>query len=214
MDQTEGVIKYKLDYTIAGPLTENLQNLNCWRSLLYGLGGIGQEETRYEGYGFGNLSQRCLLEPSHFIISATQTGHFPELSRDHYVCVEQCDVNQNYVKASGTLKPSSEALTHSMFYQLDSSVNCVIHVHLPELWQFGLAHDYPSTDESVEYGTQAMATEISRLYSMGEFSKGRVLIMKGHQDGVIFFAENADRAGLEFVKFYSTVKNHALVNLA
>ena len=206
MSELEGVIKYRLDYEQSEAVTENLDYLNTWRSILHGLGLIGQESSRYEGYGFGNLSQRSQLDKSQFIISGTQTGNHKVLGKSDYVCVKYCDVEKNYVIASGPVKPSSEALTHSMFYRLESSIQCVMHVHSPGLWKFGLDNDYPVTDKSVEYGTQDMATEISRLYKSGSLNQTRTLVMAGHEDGVICFGDSVDQAGLGLVDLW--VKAH------
>lgn len=202
MGELEGVIKYQLDFVKSEPTEDSLKKLNCWRSILYGLGLIGQDISRYEGYGFGNLSQRCRFDKTQFIISGTQTGNLAALTQSHYVCVEHCDVAQNYVKATGPLKPSSEALTHSMFYQLDSSVKCVIHIHSPELWFFGLRNDYPSTGENVEYGTQDMAAEIARLYKSGSLQQHKTLVMAGHEDGVICFGNSVEQAGMALVTLW------------
>ncbi len=202
MGGTEDIIKYQLDFSCSEPTTENLQELNCWRSILFNLGLIGQDVSRYEGYGFGNLSQRSRQHKSTFIISGSQTGHLDELTPNHYVCVESCDIAGNHVVASGPLKPSSEALTHAMFYQLDSSIKCVLHIHSPKLWQFGLNHHYPVTEQSVEYGTREMAIEVSLLYHQGSLQQYQTLIMKGHEDGVIFYGDSINQAALAFLRFW------------
>ncbi len=202
MGELEGVIKYGLDFCLSQPTTENLSELNCWRSILYELKLIGQDSQRYEGYGFGNLSQRCQRDKTQFIISGTQTGNFAELTRSHYVRVESCDVTLNHVTASGPLKPSSEALTHSMFYELDSSIECVIHVHSPELWMFGLQNEYSCTDKNVEYGTQAMASEIARLYHSGKLLQHKTLVMAGHEDGVICFGNSVNQAAMALIDLW------------
>jgi len=206
MSELEGVIKYRLDYEQSEPVTDNLYYLNTWRSILHGLGLIGQDSSRYEGYGFGNLSQRSQLDKSQFIISGTQTGNHEMLEKSDYVCVKYCDVEKNHVIASGPVKPSSEALTHSMFYQLGSSIQCVMHIHSPGLWQFGLNNNYPVTDESIEYGTRGMATEISRLFTSESLSRTRTLVMAGHEDGVICFGDSVDQAGMAIVDLW--VKAH------
>ena len=203
VENKEGVIKYRLDFKKSEPTTESLEKLNCWRSILFGLGGIGQDDSCYEGYGFGNLSQRSKVNKTQFIISGTQTGNLDVLSQDHYVCVESCDVAQNHVVANGPIKPSSEALTHSMFYQLNESIECVIHVHAAKLWQFGLDNNYPCTDISVEYGTQEMATEISRLYKSTKRQRCRTVVMAGHEDGVICFGDSVDHAAMAFIELWT-----------
>ena len=202
MDELDGVIKYRLDFEKSEPTSESLEKLNCWRSILYVLGGIGQDDSRYEGYGFGNLSQRSQADKSQFIISATQTGNLAVLTQQHYVRVEHCDIAKNHVTARGSFKPSSEALTHSMFYQLEASIQCVIHVHMPKLWHFGLDNNYPCSDVSVEYGTQDMAAEISRLYKTGSLQQCKTLVMAGHEDGVICFGDSINQAALAFIDLW------------
>ena len=204
MKNQEGVIKYRLDFEKSDPVNESLEELNCWRSILFGLGTIGQDESRYEGYGFGNLSQRSQIDEEQFIISGTQTGNLEALTLDHYVRVDHCHVAQNHVIARGPVKPSSEALTHSMLYELDSNIKCLVHVHSPQLWNFGLTHEYACTDESVEYGTQEMATEIVRLYHSGKLRLNKTLIMAGHEDGVICFGDSVDQAGRAFIDLWMT----------
>jgi len=203
MSELEGVIKYRLDYEQSETVTENVDYLNTWRSILHGLGLIGQDSSRYAGYGFGNLSQRSQVNDNQFVISGTQTGNLEVLEQSDYVCVNHCDIDKNHVIARGPVKPSSEALTHSMFYQLEPSIQCVIHVHSPVLWRFGLDHDYPVTDVSVEYGTREMATEISRLYLSGRLLQQKTLVMAGHEDGVICFGDSVDQAGLALVTLLS-----------
>lgn len=202
MTVSEGVIKYKLDFLKSAATTEDLRELNVWRSILFGLGLIGQDSSRYEGYGFGNLSKRSQLDEQLFYISGTQTGNLPQLNQQHYVCVEHSDIAQNHVIASGPIKPSSEALTHSMFYQLNASIECVIHVHSPQLWKFGLENDYPCSEETVAYGTPAMATEIARLYKSAGLQQNRTLVMAGHEDGMICYGDSVDQAGLALVAMW------------
>jgi hypothetical protein len=81
--EQEGVIKFQLHYTPTAvlPLPVDELNtavsaLNAWRTLCLRLGVIGQNPTRYEGYGFGNISQRR-GSTGNFLISGTQTGHLP-----------------------------------------------------------------------------------------------------------------------------------------
>jgi len=195
MAETEGVIKYRLQFELAEPPVEDLSELNVWRSILHGLQLIGQDATRYQGYGFGNLSMRSKLDPAQFYISGTQTGHLAELQDAHYARILQTDIRHNFVQARGRVEPSSEALTHAMFYRLNPRIQCVIHVHSAELWHYGLQHAVPATDANIAYGTTQMAQEIERLYQSSDLSQCRTLVMAGHEDGVICFGESIDLAG-------------------
>ncbi len=195
MAETEGVIKYRLEFEPGPAPTEDLTELNVWRSILYNLGLIGQHPELYAGYAYGNISQRSHSEPAHFYISATQTGQLPELQQEHYVVIEQTDIANNRVYARGPLQPSSEALTHAAIYRLDPAISCVLHVHDPKLWHCGLTQAWPTTATDVEYGTPAMAAEIQRLYDSAGLDQQRVLVMAGHLDGVISYGKTVDEAG-------------------
>ena len=86
-------------------------------------------------------------------------------------------------------------MTHAAIYRLDPAIQCVLHVHDPKMWKFGLQQALPSTDPDVEYGTPAMAAEILRLYQSGQLDRQRVLVMAGHQDGIISYGDSIDDAG-------------------
>lgn len=207
MHEKEGVIKYRLDFELADPVQENLQQLNAWRSILYGLQLIGQAAARYGGYSYGNLSVRSQLAPSSFIISGSQTGFIPDLNQNHYVRVEHCDLEHNHVVARGPIQPSSEALTHSIFYQFSASIRCVMHVHDPVLWQFGLKENLPSTDESISYGTAEMANEVKHLLNSGALGNNGTLIMAGHEDGILCFGDSIDQAGQRLLRLWTQALN-------
>ena len=58
----EGVIRFDLEFTAVSPVTiPALDELNAWRRILRQLGLIGQDPSRYGGYGFGNISRRLPL---------------------------------------------------------------------------------------------------------------------------------------------------------
>ena len=62
-----------------------------------------------------------------------------------------------------------------------------IHIHHNELWKKMIIHHAPSTDENIQYGTTEMAEEVKMI------SEGRTnfyFVMKGHEDGIIIFAES------------------------
>ena len=202
MAETEGVIKYHLEFETAEPPCADLSELNVWRSILHGLQLIGQDPARYEGYGFGNLSERSRSDAGQFFISGTQTGHLPVLKTTHYARILQTDITRNLVQACGRVKPSSEALTHAMFYRLNPEIQCVIHVHSPKLWHFGLKHSFPATHADIAYGTTQMANEIERLYQSSQLKCSRTLVMAGHEDGVICFGNSIDLAGQALLQLW------------
>ena len=192
MAEQEGVIKYRLDFESGSAPDEDLAELIVCRSILHGLDMIGQHPDRYGGYGYGNLSRRA--GEGAFLISASQTGVLAELEPEHFTRVSEVDIEGNRVRARGPLPPSSEALTHAMIYCLDQAITCVLHVHEPRLWQYGLARGLPATEATVAYGTPAMARAVQQLFEQGRLARQRILFMAGHEDGVIAFGNSIDQA--------------------
>lgn len=197
----EGVIKFNLQYQASAEVfLPGWQAVSAWRQLLCQLQLIGQDPQRYQGLGFGNISWRlppfdASPQQRPFAISGTQTGGLPQLLPQHYAQVLQCDPAGNYVLAQGPVKPSSEALTHGILYALDSKVRVVIHVHSPELWHQGAALGLPVTDPSVDYGTPQMAAEVEGLLADERCRQLGILVMGGHQDGVVAFGASVEEAG-------------------
>lgn len=195
---TEGVTKFDLAYApSAPPLRQRLRDLIAWRMVLWQLGLVGKEPGRYGGVGFGNVSQR--LAGLRFAISATQTGGLPVLAARHFAVVTACDPERNRVEAEGPMPPSSESLTHGMLYRLDASIRFVFHVHAPDIWRQAKALRLPRTAPDVAYGTPAMAVEMKRLLRAGAFRRTPILVMSGHEDGVIAYGRSANEAGTALV---------------
>lgn len=208
MGQAEGVIKYTLEYTVSSPPADDLACLNSWRSILHELHLVGQSPELYQGYGYGNLSQRRSSETDGFIITASQTGHDRVLSAEHYVAIEDCCIELNCVSASGAMPPSSEAMSHAMIYRLNPSTHCVMHIHDQRLWRYALTSGLPSTASHVEFGTVSMAQEIEALMCQGELAEVGLLAMKGHEDGLISFGDSVNEAGLRLLKLWLAARGY------
>ena len=197
----EGAIKFNLQYTRAGlPDAVSLDVLNRWRSTLRERTLIGQDPERYDGYGYGNVSQRIDARQSarghrSFIISGTQTGHLDRLNREHYTLVESYDISNDTVVARGPVKPSSESLTHGMIYDMDEHILVVLHVHSADIWRNATALGIPITDADVPYGTPEMAHEVERLFNNTDARDKRIFSMGGHLDGIVSFGTTAEEAG-------------------
>lgn len=203
-NEHEGVIKYQLDYRPAAAPAVPAE-LDGWRSLLYRLRLLGQDPGRYEGLGYGNVSCRA---GAGFIISGTQTGARAQLGAAGYVQVEDCDPAHNRLRAVGPVRPSSEALTHGMLYALDARINAVLHVHCPELWQAAQRLGIPATRPEVPYGTPAMANEMQRLFQETAAAELGILVMAGHEDGVIAFGADAAAAGCVLLSQLARAYSH------
>lgn len=187
----EGYIKYQCHWLEAEPVScQQVAELNQWRDKLYQLGLIGEYEN---GIGFGNLSIRH-TQPNQFIISGTHTGSITQLNEKHYTRVTEFDIEQNCLTCLGPIQASSESLTHGAIYQLEPTVNAIIHVHNLELWQ-KLLGEIPTTAQDCPYGTPEMAKEIFRLFKEENLREAKILVMAGHEEGIIAFGHNLDEAG-------------------
>ncbi len=191
--EQEGVIKFSLNFQPAKCLNDaDVAEINAWRQVHWRLGLIGQDAARYQGYGFGNISQRWPDggASNRFIVSGTQTGGRQLLTAAEYALVSDCDPSSNTLRASGQIKPSSEAMTHGQLYQLSPLITCVIHVHSPEIWHAAEALRLPFTQADVPYGTPAMAAAVADLFNAGEVMTTKLFTMAGHEDGVVAFGED------------------------
>ncbi|MEL6673516.1 MAG: class II aldolase/adducin family protein [Bacteroidota bacterium] len=188
----EGYIKYQQHWQHAEALSEEeTAALRHWRRIIYDLGWIGHYPEL--GVGYGNISMRCAPEKGRFIISATQTGHLSDLEPAHITTVQNYDIPANQLWCRGPLQASSESLTHAAVYELDKKWQAVIHIHEAEAWK-ALMHQLPTSDSSVPYGTPEMALEVKRLYEQSDLSEQKILVMGGHEEGIISFGESLEEA--------------------
>ncbi len=194
----EGYIKYNCEWQISPPPSPSLiSNLNHWRKHVYTLKWIGYDANLKVGYG--NISVRHPQQPKQFIISGTQTGHLSTLNNEHYSLVSSFDIRQNTLKCEGAIKASSESLTHAIIYLLDKNNQAVIHIHHRQLWE-QYKNKLPTTASTVPYGTPEMAYEIAHLYHTSDLAQQKVLIMAGHQDGIISFGKDLAEAMMVLLK--------------
>lgn len=207
--EAEGVIKFKMQHrALALPARRFgalAAELTAWRGILAQLGLVGQQEGRYDGAGFGNLSARVGPFPGSpgarpFLITGTQTGAVRCMGLAHYCLVERYWLDQNQVQSQGSVAPSSESLTHGALYDLSPRVRFVFHAHCPTLWRSARALGLPATDESIPYGTVAMARAVRSLHRSSTLPERRLFAMMGHEDGVVSFGHTAQEAGEVLVR--------------
>jgi len=193
MQAEEGVIKYRLDFERT-TLDKSfpIADLQWWFSRCRVAGLIGQNPALYEGYAYGNISQRI---DQGFLISATQTGGLDSLQFGHISWVTAFSIDSNRLSACGSLPPSSEAMTHGQIYQLRPRCHFIIHVHSPALWNNAQVLGIPVTEPAAEYGTPEMAHEVERLLNSDQLADAGVFSMGGHEDGVVAFGNDAATAG-------------------
>ncbi len=173
----------------APPSSSELTLLSYWRARCYEHGLCGVYD---DGIGYGNLSVR-IPGTSGFIITGTQTGSLDKLRQVHYAKVIDFDIARNTVVAVGPVSASSESLSHAALYSTSRRINAIIHAHDHAIWS-SLLNRAPTTDPSVEAGTPEMGYELMRVAGdVGESEK--LIVMGGHQDGVIAFGAGLDEAG-------------------
>ncbi len=199
MNIDEGYIKFKCIWDQGDfDFPESLwQALSQWRSKLYALSLVGAYDN---GIGFGNISGRT--QGQQFIITGSATGGKEELSQADYALVTRYRIDQNQVESTGQTKASSETMTHAALYESSPDIQAVIHVHHQGLWD-KLRGEIPTTDEDVAFGTPDMAREIIRLYHQSDLPQTKILVMGGHQEGLIAFGQDLDEAGDVLLRFYS-----------
>ena len=189
----EGYIKYDCHWekTTNATTYKNLPELNKWRNIMYDLKLIGYYKEHKVGYG--NISVRY-EDSEQILISGTQTGHLLSLAPEHYALVTKFNIVKNELFCTGPIKASSEALTHAVLYQLDPSCNAVIHIHNLALWK-SLMDKIPTSNPDVPYGTPEMAYEMMRLYKESDLPQCKLMVMGGHDEGIIAFGKDLKEAG-------------------
>lgn len=203
----DGVIKYdRSNFTQCEPLKySEFAILETWRSQLFKLNLIG--EYPIEQVGFGNMSEAINYKDlsdfhgTQFVITGTQTGKHSKLTGEHYTRVLSYDIAHQKIQVMGPVEASSEALTHAAIYEANSEIKAIFHIHSKEIWQGMITDHLPATHQDIPYGTLEMANAVKDLIAS---SSHGVICMKGHEDGVIAYAENAQKAGELILELYST----------
>ena len=203
----DGIIKYNFDFQLSEPLLKSqFTEIEMLRERLFTLKVIGVKD----GIGYGNISKR--VDKNSFVITGTQTGHLKHLNQAHYAFVEKYNDKEFYLKSSGAIKPSSEALTHGTIYNLSNNIGAVIHIHSKNIWKFMIKNNSYLKTRDVEYGSIEMIEEVKRIFSDIDPLQNSKFVMAGHEDGVMFFGQNLKEAELVLLKvlrqlfYYSVIK--------
>jgi L-ribulose-5-phosphate 4-epimerase len=166
-----------------------LADLNACRRKLRDLQLIGIDSN---GVSFGNLSVREGATKD-FYITGSATGGLSELTLADCAKVAAYDFERNSLRYEGCAIPSSESLTHAAIYESDASAHAVIHCHDSKFW-LRLLDRVPKTSEAANYGTPEMAREIMRLFETGDVHQKKLLVMGGHESGIVTFGRNLKEA--------------------
>lgn len=190
----EGTIKFHCQW-IEKPLSISMPDeLLIWRDRMYQLNLIGYYQDINIGYG--NIS---IKTPEGILISGTQTGNIYPIQPEHFTLVTDYQLQDNTLECQGLIKASSESMTHIAVYQCDESINGIIHIHNLTLWK-NLIDKIPTTNKNVAYGTPDMAKEIFRLFQQSNVKQEKILVMAGHQEGIIAFGKSLKEAGNTILK--------------
>jgi len=186
----EGYIKFNTNWTKGpSPSWHKIQTLSDWRQRMHEVGLIGAHP---DGIGFGNISVRD-NPPEQFLITGSMTGHIKELGPEHFTRIQEYDFEQNRVSCFGPVTASSETMTHAAFYSASRSIGAVIHIHNSYLWNT-YCNLLPTTSPNVTYGTPEMAYEIMRLLKSKDRPSKQLVIMGGHEDGVMAYGNSLGHA--------------------
>ncbi len=168
---------------------EQLAGLNAYRRKLLEQRLMGVDSN---GVGFGNVSVRDGVSKN-FYITGSATGGLSELTSTDCVRVVAYDFARNWLRYEGAAIPSSESLTHAAVYESDPSTSAIIHCHDSGLWAT-LLDRVPATSKAVAYGTPEMAYEIMRLFKVSNVRSEKILVMAGHEGGIVTFGEDLEDA--------------------
>jgi L-ribulose-5-phosphate 4-epimerase len=163
--------------------------LNAYRRKLLQLRLIGVDTN---GIGFGNLSIRDGTA-NNFYITGSATGGIPELTLADCARVVAYNFKRNWLRCVGAAIASSESLTHAAVYESDAKAGAVIHCHDSRLWT-ALLNQAPTSSKTVEYGTPEMAYEVMRLFNLTDVKSRKILIMAGHEGGIVAFGRDLEEA--------------------
>ncbi|MEA3494972.1 MAG: class II aldolase/adducin family protein [Bacteroidota bacterium] len=198
MSEEKGYIKFNCDWEKKNVISEKeIEELNEYRDKLYYKNLIGAFENKV---GFGNISER-IKGTNKFIITASKTGNFKKLLSKNYSKVTEFDIDKNTVKCYGLSIASSESLAHGAIYEAKPDINSVIHIHDFDIWKKYL-DKLPTTDKSALFGTSEMANEIKRILKSEKLNP-KVIVMGGHEEGIISFGKNIEDAFNELMKIFN-----------
>ncbi|TXC85474.1 class II aldolase/adducin family protein [Luteibaculum oceani] len=197
----EGYIKFDIDWKQSPDKVVKANHpIFHHRDRMFDLGFIGHDTTH--DVGFGNISFR--ESGNQFIISGTQTGHFVRIAPEHFCRVTHYHIAGNKLSCEGPIKASSESLTHAAIYELDPDINAVIHIHNNDMWQHYMDL-LPTTKAEIPYGTPEMAREIFRLWRLPDLPQHKILIMAGHEGGIISFGKDFNEASERLEHYYEAM---------
>lgn len=195
----EGYLKFnckRLDEDIIIP-AKTFDEITVWRQKMFEKGLIG---VTHDGIGYGNISVRAPGEG--FFISGTATGSLAELSQNHYALVNTWQPEMNSLTCTGRINASAESLSHAAIYDSLPGIGAVIHIHHQPMWKKFIG-TLPTTPADVMYGTPEMADEIMKIVQLLNPLQDSILVMGGHEDGIIAWGKTIAYTGETILKYFN-----------
>jgi len=195
-DSKEGVIKFNYELIEAKMPCELFSDLREWRDRLFTNKLVGVYKSgKMKGVGYGNVSKRIEWNAKKgFIITGSQTGSIAKLPCEKYCFIEEYSIEENFVRALGKIKPSSEALSHASIYEQNEKINAVVHSHSKEIFAASEKLGLPYTSEKASYGSVALAKELAKAFEEFSLGKEGIIVTRGHREGVFSWAESIKKA--------------------
>lgn len=198
MNIEEGYIKFNCQWDkkkiyLPGKI---LDDINRYRSNLVSNNLMG---ILPGGIGFGNISIR--EQNNQFLITGSATGGITKLSGDHLSRVTNYSIEQHSITCQGLIKASSESLSHAAVYDTLTEINAVVHIHHAPMWEYYIDR-LPTTDREASFGTREIAQSIIQLLKFQKFKK-KIIIMGGHEQGIIAFGITLAEAYREIINLYN-----------
>ena len=167
-----------------------------WRDKLFANRLIGVYKSgKMKGIGYGNVSKRIEWDTKKgFVITGSQTGQIAKLPCEKYCFIEEYSIGENFVRALGKIKPSSEALSHASIYEQNEKINAVVHSHSKKIFAASKKLGLPYTSEKASYGSVALARELAKAFEEFNLGGEGIIVTLGHEEGVFSWAESIGRA--------------------
>jgi hypothetical protein len=175
---------------------EDFEIVSFYRDALFKKGLIGAYP---DGIGFGNISFREKVTGK-VIITGSATGNYKSIQPRHFTRVLDYSFEMNLCECEGPIKASSETLSHMALYR-NPFIQSVIHVHNLKMWQ-KYKNVLPTTPGEAEFGTVELAEELSGMAS-GAIPK--IIVMGGHEEGLIIPGRSIKDAFEFLMVYYSTI---------
>jgi ribulose-5-phosphate 4-epimerase/fuculose-1-phosphate aldolase len=161
-----------------------LHELIFWTQKFNQLGLTPQHECGTAG----NLSIKINTNPIQFIITGAGLTTKNQLENQHFVLVEDVDIENRIVHATGCREPSSETMLHFQIYRNLQNVTAIFHGHHEGITAHAKHLSIPITKRACAYGSNSLVQSVLPLLGKCDF-----FVLKEH--GFISLGNTMNDAG-------------------